>query len=533
MVVQEKIQIIVETIATGLGNLKSISNNYGAFTNNIQSAQQVARGFGISVRELNKNLGEQGLRLQDVTTKGIGFSRNVGSTGVNLGQMGKHAGVAFGGISKVGKGIYNLYQKSKQFKPQWLSLMFISMGLGKAFQTMVAPIMDAIGVSDILNTIFLVIMLPVLDTLLTVILTLMDYFLNLPEPIQKMIATGILFGVALFGIVIALSQVVLLVSSLGIACGAFLAFIVPLVTALGGATLAVKFLGEGAGTMADTVVEAISGLVDQGVVFINKFATFFEENKDKIIAIGNKLLKAVLEGFLTILDTLDPVVKSFLEVLTKFYEDNKDYLFRIARRIINWIIQFAMVFMPLIVELGLTIITAVAEGINNNMKEIIRPSILKLINVLSDFITEFAPQFTQLGIDLIGAIAKGILENPKAIFIALMTVLGAVLGAFIGMPGLGAIVGLMAGGAIFNAFEGGGKKKSKQDFVWRPGSAPMSFSPNDTVVGTKNGTSGGNNATINFSPVYNVNLSDKATFERMIESNNRKMVDDLRRLIET
>lgn len=37
---------------------------------------------------------------------------------------------------------------------------------------------------------------------------------------------------------------------------------------------------------------------------------------------------------------------------------------------------------------------------------------------------------------------------------------------------------------------------------------------------------------INFSPTYNINVSDKADFERMIKFNNTKLVEDLRRLID-
>ena len=45
---------------------------------------------------------------------------------------------------------------------------------------------------------------------------------------------------------------------------------------------------------------------------------------------------------------------------------------------------------------------------------------------------------------------------------------------------------------------GGAGKQPFDDFIIRPGQAPMSFSPNDTVIGTKNGGGlGGNTVVIN------------------------------------
>lgn len=66
----------------------------------------------------------------------------------------------------------------------------------------------------------------------------------------------------------------------------------------------------------------------------------------------------------------------------------------------------------------------------------------------------------------------------------------------------------------------------QQDFMWRPGSAPISFSPNDTIIGTKSGMgAGGVNLTQNIS----VNVSDKSEFERMLNAYGRALVDDIKR----
>jgi hypothetical protein len=67
------------------------------------------------------------------------------------------------------------------------------------------------------------------------------------------------------------------------------------------------------------------------------------------------------------------------------------------------------------------------------------------------------------------------------------------------------------------------------DFIWRSGQGIAHINPNDNIVGTKDGVAGGKSIT--YSPVYYINVSDKVEMERMIEHNNKKVVDDLFRLI--
>ena len=71
-------------------------------------------------------------------------------------------------------------------------------------------------------------------------------------------------------------------------------------------------------------------------------------------------------------------------------------------------------------------------------------------------------------------------------------------------------------------------KTTMQDFVWRPGSAPVPISANDTLIGTK---SGANLGTVNVTNNYAINVSDKAVFERMLEEHSKKEAETLRRLV--
>ena len=78
----------------------------------------------------------------------------------------------------------------------------------------------------------------------------------------------------------------------------------------------------------------------------------------------------------------------------------------------------------------------------------------------------------------------------------------------------------------------GNNTKSFNDMIWRPGQAPISISPQDTLVATKNGPigGGGESQIINVTSNNTVNVMDKSAFERILDERDRKLMDNLRRL---
>lgn len=74
---------------------------------------------------------------------------------------------------------------------------------------------------------------------------------------------------------------------------------------------------------------------------------------------------------------------------------------------------------------------------------------------------------------------------------------------------------------------GGGGTGVKQDFLMRPGQAPVSFSPNDTIVGTKGGLPGNG---VNITQNITVTGTLKEELENMIQDNNSRLVDEVKRL---
>ena len=71
------------------------------------------------------------------------------------------------------------------------------------------------------------------------------------------------------------------------------------------------------------------------------------------------------------------------------------------------------------------------------------------------------------------------------------------------------------------------------DFIWRPGQAPISISPNDNLIGFKGSNPMGSSGGVNVNQTLNINVSNTDEIERQIKDNNSRLVDDIKRLTST
>ncbi len=68
-------------------------------------------------------------------------------------------------------------------------------------------------------------------------------------------------------------------------------------------------------------------------------------------------------------------------------------------------------------------------------------------------------------------------------------------------------------------------------FILRPGQSPISVNPQDTLVGFKGNSPLGGVGNIEINQTLDINVSNTETMQRMIDDNNRRLVDDLRRIV--
>jgi len=84
------------------------------------------------------------------------------------------------------------------FRMEMLGVMFFGMNMQKFFSGLLKPALDMVGAFNIWNTTLAVLFLPTALTLLEkVFIPLMDFFINLPEPMQKAIGGFALLGLGI------------------------------------------------------------------------------------------------------------------------------------------------------------------------------------------------------------------------------------------------------------------------------------------------------------------------------------------------
>ena len=566
-------KIIVETIykSTGLGNFVT------GITQQTFGLRNMSKQLGISTAELRlnaeamgENVNKMGLARQAYgkwgsTIKGVG---TVLKTGLNI-----YWGAAKA-VFHIGQRIYGLVKRLAHFRAEWLSVMFISMMVSATLMGIVNSVLQTTGVFEIFRITLIALMLPVMMPLIEIMMEILQWFLDLPPNVQELIAWIILLGAAFTTSIVFLSQAALLMSSLGLSMGSLLVLLAPFAAAIGASAVAVALFGDEAEGMADSLIEMIEGGVDMAVDFINQFTNTFTQNLPLITQIASDVMEALLDGLYKILTALSPFVLSFMNALKTVWEERKQDVYDIVSILIDGFITFFFMFLPDLIDLGGMLLTKLLEGFRKN-KELISSSINEVVGLIGEFLVELSPQIVELGKTVLQILLEGFKENHELISNAIKEILpvlqdaiievtpeivnvgfsiafalvegilkyfednaliivgaiiGAIIGGFAGIPGIGAVIGGMAGAGwqqMLDQLFG----TTKKDFVFRPGQAPMAFSPDDTIIGAKGksleGIGGGG---MSYSPTYYVTVSDKSEFEKMLDEHDRKLVDEMRRM---
>ena len=154
-------------------------------------------------------------------------------------------------------------------------------------------------------------------------------------------------------------------------------------------------------------------------------------------------------------------------------------------------------------------VTRVVIGIFNTVSGVIED----ISTGIANFFTEIITSAWNWGVDLVKSIAKGISNTAADIINAVGDIIDDVKN-FFGDVGERALNFLGV--------------KTFDDFIIRPGQAPIAINPNDTVVGFKGKSPTGG---VTVENTFNVTVSDRFEFERMLDDFSRNQADELRRLV--
>lgn len=100
---------------------------------------------------------------------------------------------------KVAFRIRQLTHGMRGFRMEMLGVMFFGMMINRIFMGMLQPALDLVGLFDLLNVTLGVVFLPIAMALLDILLPIMIWFIELPEPVKMVIGVFAVLGVIIGG----------------------------------------------------------------------------------------------------------------------------------------------------------------------------------------------------------------------------------------------------------------------------------------------------------------------------------------------
>jgi gas vesicle protein len=361
------------------------------------------------------------------------------------------------------------------FRLEMLGVLFFGQSMVQLFSGMLNPAANLFGMFELIGTTLEIVFLPIIEALFPVFLKLITFFMDLPEPVKLIIGGIALFGLVLGGLLSVLGNVFLGLGSL------------------------ILFFSQT--VQAGNAIGGVIGGVTSGLLLLfgvskgaEAFANFF---KDK--------LEPAIESFIDKVLQLD-VVKEALKKLGIEATSNESVWEQFKKKITDIIDNIKSKIGEFLEQIGFA--KTDIEDLGTKFNDFV-DDVNELKNALITFVTKVTPvlDFINGLLDKLASVdkfLKGIGNDPERVAILERD----------------------------KARVRNRHKRTEDDFIMRPGQAPVSINPNDTLVGFKRGggPSGlGGGATVN--TVNNINVIDKRALARILDDRDKKLVDELRRMV--
>ncbi|MBU0791906.1 MAG: hypothetical protein KKC55_15770 [Gammaproteobacteria bacterium] len=502
-----------------------------------------------------------------VMTMSMPVWRATRESGVRLESTGARLGMSF----------RNLVHGARGFRMEMLSVMFFGQMLSRTFTNLLQPALETVGIFEIFRIVLLMLFLPIVLLLLPALLWIADIFMGLPDWVKLAIGFFVLFMIGLGFLLGTIGALILGLGGLVLMFGLLDMAIMPLILLIGAIILAMILLAAGLALIFTGIYMVIKGklegigLIIMGIgvillIFIGWWALIpiavgavvyliikhWKSFKAFWINLWYNIVYLVEKAWYDIKTFFGfkgeaPIKKEFVET-AEAAEDTEEKTGSALDGIVG---KFKT-------SMGQSS-TALNAGMDKNVN-IMDYSMERITGVVGDGMVS-TNNVWLTGQDIMTS-------NNKAAWAERLADTQAYVGAYnseiakMGGGGGGAGVGYLPSGARYNISETaagiakaatdaatlaaakvavkagaglpvstaeywtGGIFPKSADFIWRPGSAPMAFSPSDTLIGTKGGAGGG----IVINQTLNVNVSDAEQIRRLIAESNSRLVDDLRRI---
>jgi len=377
------------------------------------------------------------------------------------------------------------------FKIEMLGIMFFGQMMQRTFLGLLNPVMEAFGVFDLFREMLLILFLPVMEMLFPILMKVFDFFTNLPEPVKKFIGVFTIIGAVLGTVLSLFGQLSLGLGSLGVAFPS-------LATIAGTAWKAIVGIFSTVGAVITAIIigmviawkENFMGMKDTVKNLINSVKLMFMGLWNMIKGIFN-LIKALFTG------DVDGMILAFQQLLEGFKQFMTGIVLSIANAIMA-VMTGAIRFVKLIFDSVWNIGTSIGDKLANAFKTAKTKVRNAISNMLPDWLRDIFEKGLSLESKIKSKLGGGLLSGVKS---AASHLLG-----------------------VGNKFD---------DFIVRPGQAPMAINPNDTVIGFKGQppNMGGKGVVLN--QTLNINVANQDLIRREIDNANRRTVNELRRIVKS
>jgi len=482
--------------------------------------------------------------LQAVTSgfaKGLGRAqtqmKNVGKNMQNFGQVMQMPMQNFKELNgrfkvmktlggKVARRFRLMTHGMRGFRMEALGVMFFGMMMQKMFMGLLQPVMEAFGVFDIFRVMLLTLFLPVMEMIFPFLLNLMEWFMNLPEPVKKAIGIFVILG-AIFG------TITMVLGQFALGIGSLIQFFPIFGTAI-------KAVGAFLVGLSATALAVIAAIV---IVIIGMYVAW-KENFLGMKKVITNLWEGIKQIFKGIFDVITGIVKLIVAIFKGDWDGAAEAVKRIIKGLGEFIIGIFKALINAIIAIVIGIIRVfkfvidtvvgffkwlydkiVGHSIIPEMVNAIIAFFWKIPNAIQNIVKIIGNAFIDVGNAIIrvwnsvmGAIGKAIVTVLRAVDVVigvLNKIPGINIGRYTWTIGWGNIplIPRLAGGGI----------------VTKPTLAMIGEAGPEAVVPLRKG--GGSNASANITQENNFYGFTMDDLKRELDNRDRRLVDDIRRLV--
>ncbi len=512
--------------------------------------------------------------LDSLKTSFLAFNNVMKTSNTDLNRMG----VAMGINTNMGaKFALTLKQVSSQltmgmsymrkYRMEILGVLFFSMYLQNVFKGWLQPAAQAFGMFELFSTMLLVLFLPVIEKVFPIFLEFINFMMDLPEPIKLAIGWFAIIGLVISSIVLWLAKL-----AIGIGVLADIKAISKLVGAVRWLFGVIKVAAVKIGWVLIPIIAIVIGIID---IFRNWGESTRKVVRGILTVIAGvagvvavvlgapallvaAIVAAVVGIIYTIIKYWDEIVdlfskgwdlvkkttssawdwiKNIFDKTWKWIKDTFTKIKETTRESWDWIWFYISGVVSIILDWVKDKFKAITDFIKNIFSTDLSTNLTKIWNSVKTGFKELVDGAYNWAVDMANNFIKGI----KSMFAPISN---AIKNTFSRTPTptpdptpppTSSGSGSSSGGGFSSPFTqwgnvaqnpSTGKWEVVKDFILQPGGRLIKTDPNDTIVGTKNGGMQG----ITINQTNNVSGTLMSDINRAINDNNKRLVDDIKRL---